>query len=121
MSTVTRGGALRAAWRRIHEAESLQPRWTAAAAALRESLDADLDPALLMLFMNRTRRIAHDVSHSEPGFAARWSGHLPHLIASTIAAEVLNARSPMDPPARVAALFEQLVWNLVDDDEDLEE
>jgi len=112
---------LRAAWRRIREAESLQPRWTAAADALRESLDADLDPTLLMLFMNRARRIAHDVSPSEPGFAAHWSGHLPHLIASTIAAELLDPRSPMDPPARVTALFHELLWNLVDDDPDLEE
>ena len=50
------------------------------------------------LYDNRARRIAHD----GPAPRARlsrldWSGHLPYLIASTLAADVLNARSPMDP------------------------
>jgi hypothetical protein len=101
--------------------ESLQPRWVAATDALLEALDSDLDPALLMRFMNRARRLASDIRRIEPRFASRWSGGLPYLIAATIAVEVLDVRTPVESPARVTALFDALLWNLVDDDEELGE
>jgi hypothetical protein len=119
LTELTRAGALRAAWHRILQASSLQSRWGAATDALLEALDTDLDPALLMRFMNRARRLAHDIPQLEPEYAAHMSGSLPYIVATAIAVDVLEARAPMDPPARAAALFDALLWNLVDDDEEL--